>query len=103
MKVALINPPHIFTRSWIFEDAFPPLGLLYLAASLKQLEHMYSEKLIKLRSNAYLKFYLTIPLYHPFKVLSSIINILKSKEVLKAERTLIIMLKRLQLIRKETS
>jgi hypothetical protein len=93
MKVALINPPHIFARSWIFEAASLPLGLLYLAASLKQLEHISSEKLIRLRSKACLTFYLTIVLYLPFKVLSSIINILKSKEVLKAERTLIVMSK----------
>jgi|TARA_Y100000294_G_scaffold55466_1_gene52394 hypothetical protein len=32
MKVALINPQHMFTRFWYLKNTFHPPGLLYLAA-----------------------------------------------------------------------
>ena len=66
-------------------------------------EHISTEELNRLRKKAYLKFYLTRVLYHPLKVLSSIINVLKKKGELKTERTLITMLKRLQLTGKGSS
>ena len=46
-------------------------------------ERISSEKLIKYGRKAYLKFYLTKVFYHPFQVLSLIINIVRIEEVLK--------------------
>ena len=39
MKIVLINPPQIYTKTWIASGIVPPMGLLYLAASLKQCGH----------------------------------------------------------------
>ena len=66
-------------------------------------EHISTEELNRLRKKAYLRFYLTKVFYHPFKVLKSIINVLKNKGELKTERTLIVMLKRLRLTRMGSS
>lgn len=52
-------------------------------------EHIPSERLDKLRIKAYLKFYLTKGIYHPFKVIRSVVNVIRGKEELKTERTLL--------------
>lgn len=57
-------------------------------------EHISSRKLQQLRRKAYSKFYLTRLIYHPFKVIRSIINIIRRKEELKTERTFINLFRR---------
>lgn len=52
-----------------------------------------SEKLSNLRRKAYLKFYLTKMLYHPFRFVRSVVNVVRKKEELKTERTLIIFIR----------
>jgi len=52
-------------------------------------EYISTEKLNKLRRKAYIKFYLVRFIYHPFKILMSIVNLLRSKAELKTERTVI--------------
>ena len=57
-------------------------------------EHISSRKLQQLRRKAYSKFYLTRMIYHPFKVMRSIINIIRRTEELKTERTFINLFRR---------
>lgn len=59
-------------------------------------EHIASKELKKLRSKAYLKFYLIKVLYHPFKIIRSVVNVIKKKQELKTERVLITFIKRLR-------
>ncbi|MBW2056248.1 MAG: radical SAM protein [Deltaproteobacteria bacterium] len=40
MKVVLINPPQVFSKSQVAAGVIPPLGLLYLAAALRQSGHV---------------------------------------------------------------
>ena len=39
MKIVLINPPQLFSKTQVAAGVVPPLGLLYLAAFLKQHSH----------------------------------------------------------------
>lgn len=39
MKIALVRPPTVFFRGGALQDAVPPIGLAYLASSLKQAGH----------------------------------------------------------------
>ncbi len=39
MKILLINPPQIFTRSQVTAGVFPPIGLAYIAAVLTENNH----------------------------------------------------------------
>jgi magnesium-protoporphyrin IX monomethyl ester (oxidative) cyclase len=57
-------------------------------------EHISSRTLQQLRRKAYFRFYLTRLIYHPFKVIRSIINIIRRKEELKTERIFINLFRR---------
>lgn len=65
-----------------------------LTKSVSWSEHIPSKKLQQLRNKAYLKFFLVKSLYHPVRILESILNVLTTKEELKTERILITFLKR---------
>lgn len=39
MKVVLINPPQVFSKAQVAAGVIPPLGLMYLAATLRRAEH----------------------------------------------------------------
>ena len=52
-------------------------------------EQISTEELNRLRRKAYLRFYITRTFFHPFKILVSIVNLLRKKAELKTERTLI--------------
>ncbi len=67
-----------------------------LARSSSWSEHISSEELMRLRRKAYLTFHMTKVLYHPRKVLRSVLNILRQREDLKTERVLITFIKRLR-------
>ncbi len=65
-----------------------------LSKSISWSEEISNKQLQKLRQKAYLKFHFTKLIYHPLKVLRSILNVLRNKEELKTERVLITFIKR---------
>lgn len=68
-----------------------------LSKSTSWSENISSKELKKLRMYAYLRFHMTKMLYHPIKVIKSFINVLRKKQELKTERTLLSFIKRLRL------
>ena len=52
-------------------------------------EYIPSKKLRDLKRKAFLKFYLIKLIYHPLKILRSIVNIIRKTQELKTERTVI--------------
>ena len=57
-------------------------------------EHIPSKKLMGLKRKAFLKFYLIKLIYHPLKILRSIVNIIRKTQELKTERSVIAFIKR---------
>ncbi|UCE74647.1 MAG: hypothetical protein JSV56_02810, partial [Methanomassiliicoccales archaeon] len=55
MKIVLINPPQLFSKTQVAAGIIPPLGLLYLAAFLKQHKHqpILIESVIEGANNIY--------------------------------------------------
>ena len=76
------------------EGKFDGSWLKLTAANDLSLEESFSEQisteeLNRLIRKAYLRFYITRTFFHPFKILMSIVNLLRKKAELKTERTLI--------------
>ena len=85
-----------FDRSWL---SLTSTGGFALEKSFS--EYISTEKLNKLRRKAYLKFYLIRLFYHPFKILKSIVNLLRKKAELKTERTVLsLILKKISEVRR---
>ncbi|MBI4698017.1 MAG: hypothetical protein HY758_03670 [Nitrospirae bacterium] len=57
-------------------------------------EHISSEQLKKLRNSGYIMFAVNKAIFHPFKTIRSILNILKGSDELKSERVVRTFLKR---------
>jgi len=57
-------------------------------------EYIPSKKLRDLKRKAFLKFYLIKLIYHPLKILRSIVNIIRKTQELKTERSVIAFIKR---------
>jgi magnesium-protoporphyrin IX monomethyl ester (oxidative) cyclase len=74
-----------------------------LARASSWSEHISSEDLSALRRKAYLTFHLTKALFHPLKIIRSILNVLRKREELKTERVLITFIKRLGLRKRKPS
>ena len=76
------------------EDWFSYTSIGDLSKSVSWSQQISSAKLQKLRKKAYISFHITKLIYHPFKVLHSILNVLTKKQELKTERTAITLIKR---------
>ena len=66
-----------------------------LSISKSWSEFLTDKELNNLRKKAYINFHITKMIYHPFKFLKMILNVLLGKEETKTERTLITFIKRL--------
>ena len=65
-----------------------------MAKAVSWSEYISNEELKKIRLQTYLSFHFTKLLYHPLKVLKSIINIIRGKQTLKTERVFIAFINR---------
>jgi len=70
------------------------VGMGDLATGKSWSENISDKQLSGLRKKAYLSFYLTRLIFHPFKIMEMAINILRKKNTLKTERVALTFLKR---------
>jgi len=71
----------------------PPIG--HFKNTISWSEYITNKQLLRLKTKGYVLFHINKAIYHPMKTLTSVLNILRRKETLKTERTLITFLKRL--------